>query len=315
MQYLRKFYIVICILLVYDKYMSDTFNYEEFFMGVTEGKPKTYQRTFKDDYRMKRLLEAIPYTDGKILDIGCGGGVVTESLAYFYPKAKAYGCDVSETAIKYANEFGSGKVTYGVIKGKKLPYKDKFFDVCICLDVMEHIPDIDFFLKEVRRILKDNGQFFLLVPCEGQPFTFTWWFRTMNWNDRLTFNTWGHIHPEFTHKYIQELLQHYGFSIDRVTYSEHFLYQTVNLLTYFLPKAIISIFLGNKSKQYLDNGVIRSLSGKKEKKLDAVLLSRKALLHFSTFLRRITYWELELCKYFSPLGWKVQVLAVKKKSS
>src|SRR5258708_13430823 len=109
--------------------MEANFDYEDVFMGVMEGKQKSYLRTFKDDYRLKLLTQAITKESGTILDIGCGGGITTESLAYYYPKAKLYGCDVSKSAIDYAKKFGSGKVTYAVIKDKKLPYKNDTFDL------------------------------------------------------------------------------------------------------------------------------------------------------------------------------------------
>src|SRR3989304_10014269 len=146
--------------------MSENFDYNEVFMGVLDGKKKDYKLSFKDDYRLKCLTEAVVLDRGTLLDIGCGGGVLTESLFYYYPKTKVSGCDVSKTAINYAKKFGSGKVSYSLINSKKLPYKDNSFDACICLDVMEHIPDVDFFLKEVKRILKKNGKLFLLVACE-----------------------------------------------------------------------------------------------------------------------------------------------------
>lgn len=46
----------------------------------------------------------------------------------------------------------------------KIPYDDKQFDVIICNHVLEHIQDEKMALKECRRVLKDNGTFFLSVP-------------------------------------------------------------------------------------------------------------------------------------------------------
>src|SRR3989304_8643419 len=102
------------------------FNYEVKFMGVIEDAQGNYLRTFKDDYRLKRLKELLRIRKGRILDIGCGGGITTESLNYYYPNTRVYGCDVSREAIKYAKMFGSKNVEYKVIKKNKLPYKDNF---------------------------------------------------------------------------------------------------------------------------------------------------------------------------------------------
>ncbi len=145
---------------------AQVFDYEDVFMGVREKKPKSYLRTFTQDYRLRSLIESVALEKGRLLDIGCGGGMIAESLPYYYPEGAIYGCDVSKTAIVYAKKLGSGKVKYARIKDKRFPYKDNFFDVCICLDVLEHVPDVDYFLKEVKRVLKKNGKFF---PCIRSP--------------------------------------------------------------------------------------------------------------------------------------------------
>ena len=101
--------------------MNEDFDYNEVFMGVVPKKRDSYLITFNKDYRLKRLTEHVKLKNGKILDIGCGGGLLTESLPYYYPKTKVYGYDVSKTAIKYAIKFGSGKVIYKSTSNKKIP--------------------------------------------------------------------------------------------------------------------------------------------------------------------------------------------------
>ena len=294
--------------------MSENFNYEEVFMGVMEGKPKTYKRTFGDDYRLKRLTESLELKNGKMLDIGCGGGVLTESLNYYFPKVKVYGCDISKQAINYAKKFGSGRVTYGVIQKNKLPYENNFFDACICLDVMEHIPDVDFFLNEVKRILKKNGKFFLLVPCEGESFTFTWFFQKIGIGNKLTFKNWGHIHPEFTHHSVERLLKKHKFFIIKRSYSEHVLYQLTNLILYFIPKELMTLFLGKKASFYTDSGIVRAKTKGKEVK-DPIMLFRNVWFLFSKLLRVSTAWELELFKRVPFMAWKLHVLAKNDKTN
>lgn len=292
--------------------MSKNFDYNEVFMGVMTGKKKSYRISFKDEYRLKRLTEAVKLKSGRLLDIGCGGGILTESLPYYYPKAKIFGCDVSKPAISYAKKFGSGKVTYDTLLGKKLPYKDNFFDVCICLDVMEHIPDVSFFLKEVRRTLKKNGRFFLLVPCEGQPFTFTWFFQKIKLGSKLTFKSWGHIHPEFTHSSVANLLKKHGFFINKKTYSEHLLYQIVDLFMYFLPKQIMEVFFGKNAEKYMDRGVIKKkVEG--SRKSDPMDLVRKIWLSIGKIIDNVTNLETETLKKMPFTAWKIHILATIKK--
>lgn len=292
--------------------MSGNFNYNDVFMGVRVGKQKSYRRSFKEEYRLKRLTEALTLKKGKILDIGCGGGILTESLHYYYPKAELYGCDVSKTAISYAKKFGSGRVSYDVIKNKKLPYSSNFLDACVCLDVMEHIPDIDFFLKEVKRVLKKDGKFFLLVPCEGQPFTFTWLFQKIKLGSNLTYKNWGHIHPEFTHKSVEKLLEKHGFRTKRKTYSEHMLYQITNFLVYFLPKEVVEIVFGNKAERYMDRGIV-AMEDKNNNRKDFMLYVRIGWLQFSRILWFLPSVELELLKKMPFTAWKAHFLAISSK--
>lgn len=294
--------------------MGESFNYEEVFMGVMEGKPKTYKISLKEDYRLKRLTESLKLRKGRFLDIGCGGGVLTESLYYYFPKVKFYGCDVSKQAINYARKFGSGRVIYETIKKNKLPYKNNFFDVCICLDVMEHILDVDLFLKEVKRVLKKDGKFFLIVPCEGEPFTFTWLFQKIGYGNKLTFKNWGHIHPEFTHHSIEKLLKKHKFITIKKSYSEHLIYQLTNLILYFIPKELMTLFLGKNASSYTDRGIIKAKTKKKVSK-NPIMLFRSIWFLFSKFLRMITAWELEFFKSFSLTAWKLHVLAKNDKIS
>src|SRR5260221_4648394 len=287
-----------------------SFNYEEGFMGVTEGKPQSYYRSFAQDYRLRSLTQAIKSKKGKLLDIGCGGGILTESLPYYFPKMKMYGCDISKTAIAYAKKLGSGKVTYGVIKNKKVPSKSNSFDVAICLDVLEHIPDINFFLKEVRRILKKDGKFFLIVPCEGEVFTYTWLFQKLHKGSDLTFRYFGHIHPEFTHEYVGRLLEKYGFVTEKKSYSEHFFYQLMHVSLFFVPKILLETMLGHKRAQEYTNSSLISLP--KEKNDPLFFIRNMWYRCFDFMMFYPLNWETVLLKHVSPPAWKLHILVHKQ---
>jgi len=286
-----------------------TFDYEEMFMGVREEKPKTYFRSFKQDHRLRSLVRAISLHKGKLLDIGCGGGILTESLSYYFPKADIYGCDISNTAITYAKRLGSGKVSYSTIKNKKFPYKDNFFDVCICFDVLEHVPDANFFLKEVRRVLKKGGKFLLIVPCEGQQFTYTWLFQKTHLGKDLTIRYLGHIHPEFTHKSVIALLQKHGFLIQKTSYSEHIFYQLLQFLFLFLPKILLEVFLGNKkADEYTNSSLVKSPKSKK----DLLLIIRNLWYKVWNFMMFYPMnWETVILRKIPVTAWKIHILAKK----
>ena len=288
--------------------MNEVFDYNEIFMGVTPKKKESYFVSFQEDYRLKRLTEAVKIKSGKIADLGSGGGQLTESLTYYYPSAKIYGCDISKTAILYAKKFGSGKITYAIQESKNLPYKSNFFDVCLCLDVLEHIPNVNLFLKEVKRILKKSGKFFLVVPCEGQPGTFTWFFQKIKKGDKLTQTAWGHIHPEFTHESVQDLLRKHGFSIKNKTYGDHLPYQLLSLLPYFFAKAVLEHLLGDNAQNYFDRGIINK-EIKKERKTDRFDILRESWLFATRIISKIgIYSELFLLKKIPFTAWKINIL-------
>jgi SAM-dependent methyltransferase len=49
----------------------------------------------------------------------------------------------------------------------RLPYEDGYFDRVLAIHVLEHLPDLPTAIKEIRRILKDDGVFSVVIPCEG----------------------------------------------------------------------------------------------------------------------------------------------------
>lgn len=293
--------------------MKKVFDYEDHIMAVPSDTPPDYVRSFSDDYRIKRFVESLKIKKGSLLDIGCGGGILTESLTHYYPKMKISGCDISSKAIEYAKKYGHSKVQYKSYDGVTLPYSKNSFDVCTCFDVMEHVLDEKFFLKEVRRVLKPGGKFFLIVPCEAERFTFTWLFQKFYILSNLTFNEWGHVHPEFTHDKIIALLSSQGLQVVKKTYSEHAIYQICNLVIYFIPKAIMNMILGSKKAvQYTDRGVFRKkLKG--NKKTDFMMIVRNAWMKVRYFFGSFMTMETELCKNIPYGAWKIHVLAGKNK--
>jgi len=93
----------------------------------------------------------------KILDIGCGTGA-------FLDIAKkrgweSFGVDISKRACDYAKEDFNINVFNGELYEANFP--DKYFNVITLWDALEHIPHTSRFLKEVHRILKDDGLLFL----------------------------------------------------------------------------------------------------------------------------------------------------------
>lgn len=96
----------------------------------------------------------------RVLDLGCGGGFMSEALVD--RGATTYGLDPAAGAIaaarRHAEETGRA-IDYQVGVGEALPYDDRAFDAVVCVDVLEHVSDLDKTLSEVRRVLKPGGWF------------------------------------------------------------------------------------------------------------------------------------------------------------
>ena len=232
----------------------------------------------KSDYRLRLFTQEFPHIKGKFLDIGCGGGTTTEELANFYQEAEIYGCDISSKTIELAKKSGSGNVQYSLIKRQILPYKDNFFDTAIWLDVLEHVPDIFFFVKEAKRVLKKNGLFYLVVPCEGQPFTLTRLFNKLKIFDKLTFKHLGHIHPEFSQDYISGFLTGFNFAVLKKKFSYHLMSQIVTFFQYYMVKEIMELILGKSQAESYFNRTIVKKSVKTDVRKDIIMMIARDLL-------------------------------------
>tara|TARA_Y100000310_G_scaffold6386_1_gene7210 strand:- start:1474 stop:2151 length:678 start_codon:yes stop_codon:yes gene_type:complete len=90
-----------------------------------------------------------------VLDVGCGTGRYTK--IFTQQAAKVVGIDFSRNMLKVAKhrvkkaEFKQTDIT------KKLPFPDKTFDKIVCSLVISHIQNISPVLKEMKRVLKDDG--------------------------------------------------------------------------------------------------------------------------------------------------------------
>jgi SAM-dependent methyltransferase len=100
-----------------------------------------------------------------VLDVGCAYGELVKGLVDM--GVDAYGVDGSDYAINNSNPLIRSKLFKVNLNSDKFPFDDKTFDVVGSFYSVEHIHDIDFFAKELRRILKDDGIAWFLTPNEG----------------------------------------------------------------------------------------------------------------------------------------------------
>ena len=102
-----------------------------------------------------------PFKNIKILDIGCGGGLLSEPMCRL--GASVVGIDASEKNIEVAKfhaKKSNLKIDYKVTSPEKLKTELKF-DVILNMEIVEHVEDINFFIKESSKLLKKNGLMFI----------------------------------------------------------------------------------------------------------------------------------------------------------
>ena len=99
--------------------------------------------------------------DGRdVLDLGCAGGFMAEALAR--RGARVTGIDPAREAIAAARRHAEAEglmIAYDVGTGEEMTYPDASFDAVVCVDVLEHVRDLDQVLANVARVLRPGGRF------------------------------------------------------------------------------------------------------------------------------------------------------------
>jgi 2-polyprenyl-6-hydroxyphenyl methylase/3-demethylubiquinone-9 3-methyltransferase len=133
---------------------------------------KVADRWWSDDIRWVRTLKnlvpgrlkwfdhQIDWQGKAVLDLGCAGGFMAEALAE--RDAHVTGIDPAADAIDAARVHARATglhIGYDVGVGEALPYDDDSFDAVVCVDVLEHVADLNKVLSEAARTLRPGGLF------------------------------------------------------------------------------------------------------------------------------------------------------------
>ena len=102
-----------------------------------------------------------PLKDIKILDVGCGGGLLSEPMCRL--GATVTGIDASDKNINVAkihSQKDNLKINYFCSSPEKFKIDDKF-DVILNMEIVEHVEDVNLFLSSCNKLLKKNGIMFV----------------------------------------------------------------------------------------------------------------------------------------------------------
>lgn len=184
---------------------------EEDPYGVESGLGDSFHET-----RLKRTLqfvEKLIATDEscpRILDLGCGQGHITGAIQKKWPEAEISGLDYSLSAIEYAHEHFPG-ISFAVADAYAPPYPDQYFDIVVCNNLWEHVPDPLRLLAAIARVTKVSGHLVLSTPSR---------YRLRNLCRILTgkpvvFASPHHV-TEYSVGQVKEQLRHGGYRLARM---------------------------------------------------------------------------------------------------
>ncbi|HEY6772660.1 MAG TPA: bifunctional 2-polyprenyl-6-hydroxyphenol methylase/3-demethylubiquinol 3-O-methyltransferase UbiG [Oxalicibacterium sp.] len=112
--------------------------------------------------RLDWINSLAPLAGKKVVDIGCGGGILAESMAK--KGADVTGIDLSEKALKVADlhSLESGvQVRYELIAAEDLAARESgSFDIVTCMEMLEHVPDPASIVAACARLAKPGGRIF-----------------------------------------------------------------------------------------------------------------------------------------------------------
>ncbi len=142
----------------------------------------------------------------RIIDYGCGTGELINKLNNIYKNVEVFGADISEKALFYCRDNGINNVlNLNIEKPKK-----NYYDVVLCLDVIEHIENDTDFLNKVYDLLRIGGKLVLTVPA----YNFLW-----SGEDYISNHIRRYTKGEIKNKIIQA-----GYKIVKISYFNIFLF-------------------------------------------------------------------------------------------
>lgn len=164
-------------------------------------------------FRAKKLIvldqisKFLPAKSGaKLLDVGCGSGLMLNSLAEL---GSTSGMDMSDEAVKFSQEIFSGTVKKGSLPDA-VPYEIETFDLITALDVIEHIDDDVGALRSMRSLLVSGGHAIITVPA----YMFLW----------SKFDEINHHKRRYVIAELRDKLKSAGFVVERITYFNSLLF-------------------------------------------------------------------------------------------
>lgn len=153
------------------------------------------------------FLKASPASgQSAVLDIGCGSSRIIQDLP------EAVGLDILLPKLRFLRDRHARLVQGSLFA---LPFPDSSFDVLICSEVIEHVPDRPPVFEEMTRVLRPGGTLILGTPDYGRRL---WW--VLEWiYGKILPGAYAHEHiTHYTRASLTERLTGYGYTIQDLQY-------------------------------------------------------------------------------------------------
>jgi methionine biosynthesis protein MetW len=184
----------------------------------------------EDECRWVELSLLEENADARLLDLGCGDGKLTLKAAERIGTKKIHGIEIVDEDVERARVNGID-VRHGDLN-QRLPFEDNTFDVILVSHVIEHLSNTDTFVKEVHRVLKLGGYSVIATPnlAAFVRILFLLFGKLPPGTDVSDEFHFGGIYSKaqqrdspgpghrriFTLGALKELLEYYGFKVERV---------------------------------------------------------------------------------------------------
>ncbi len=192
------------------------------------------------------MVPFLPETCSHVLEIGCGTGVFRENLRQPH---EYWGIEPEPSVAQIASR-RLDQILTGTYQDMHSRLPDHYFDLVICNDVIEHMPDHDWFFESIKTKMLPGGYLICSIPNVryiGNLFEILvrkdWQYQDMGIRDRT------HLRF-FTRKSLLRIFQQHGFRIEQFSGINAFHSQNWFLKAVFL----IAILVFGKDTQYLQFG-------------------------------------------------------------
>jgi SAM-dependent methyltransferase len=172
--------------------------------------------------KIARALAALRAVQGKVLEIGCGGGQYLRALRRQRPELEIYGIDLDPVCVAEAVQVAGTFCCCA--DAAELPFPKGTFDAVIGFDILEHVAEPAMVLDQAAHVLKRGGRLHLYVPCEANSGT-VYVLRGHGVKAR-----WGGHIQQFTTESVLQLIRRAGFTLESVRHSDYWLTQQLDYM-------------------------------------------------------------------------------------